>query len=252
MKRVVAFIGSARRQATYRATKEFEEGLKSNVDVEFEYVFLSDMQLEFCRGCKLCLDKGEELCPIRDDLDALVAKMEASDGVVFASPNYAFHISARMKNLLDRLAFFIHRPHFFGKTFTAIVVQGVFGGNSIAKYLTAAGENMGFQVTKGCCVTMLEPPTQLQEKRMKSEIRKASARFSRKLASPSMPTPSLLRLMMFRMSRSAIKKMLDERYKDYRYYKENGWFESDYYHQVSLGPAKKLVGFLSDFMGRQM
>ena len=53
----------------------------------------------------------------------LIEKMMASDGIVFASPNYSFHVSATMKMFLDRLGFVFHRPRFFGKTFTSIIAQ---------------------------------------------------------------------------------------------------------------------------------
>jgi len=46
MKRVTAFIGSARKQATYEAVREFERNLNSYSEIEFEYVFLKDHQLE--------------------------------------------------------------------------------------------------------------------------------------------------------------------------------------------------------------
>ena len=52
MKRVAAFIGTQTRRHTYEAVQEFEKRLKELGDVEFEYVFLSDYNLEFCRGCK--------------------------------------------------------------------------------------------------------------------------------------------------------------------------------------------------------
>lgn len=67
MKKVTAFIGSARKQATYDSVREFEKCLKAYTEIEFEVVFLKDYPLEFCRGCKLCFDKGEEHCPIHDD-----------------------------------------------------------------------------------------------------------------------------------------------------------------------------------------
>lgn len=135
MKKVTAFIGSAQKKATYQAVQEFEKDLKRHGEIEFEYVFLNDYNLEFCRGCKFCFDKGEEFCPIRDDRDLLLEKMEQSDGVILATPNYTFQVSARMKNFLDRFAYVIHRPRFFNKTFAAIVTQGVFGGQGILKYL---------------------------------------------------------------------------------------------------------------------
>jgi hypothetical protein len=45
---------------------------------------------------------------------------------------------------------------------------------------------------------------------------------------------------------------LDEEYRDYNYFKERGWFESDYYYDTSLGPIKKAAGHLFDLFGRQM
>jgi hypothetical protein len=42
--------------------------------------------------------------------------------------------------------------------------------------------------------------------------------------------------------------MLNENFRDYTYYKENGWFESDYYYPVKIGPFKKLMGKFFDMM----
>ncbi|WP_248548237.1 flavodoxin family protein [Paenibacillus odorifer] len=252
MKKVTAFIGNQQKHATFEAVCEFGNNLKAYGDIEFEYVFLKDYRLEYCRGCKICFNKGEEYCPLKDDRDVLMEKMIHSDGIIFATPNYAFHVSAPIKNLLDRLAFVFHRPRFFGKTFTAIVNQGIFGGSKIVKYLSNMGENFGFQVTKGCVLTTLEPRTEVAQKKMTREIKKASERFYKDLMSPKTPVPSFLRLMLFRMSRTSIKTMLDDHSKDYRYYKEQGWFESGYYYPVSLGPIKRTAGLIFDFIGKRM
>ncbi|MCX5997288.1 MAG: flavodoxin family protein, partial [Chloroflexi bacterium] len=98
MKKVTAFIGSQTKRHTYQAVQEFEKNLKQYGEIDFEYVTLSDYRLEFCRGCLQCFDKGEEYCTLRDDRDVLLGKMEQSDGVILATPNYAWHVSARMKN----------------------------------------------------------------------------------------------------------------------------------------------------------
>ena len=204
MKKVTAFIGTQTRKATYQAVQEFEKDLKQYGEIDFEYVFLSDYHLEFCRGCKLCFDKGEEYCPLKDDRDVLLKKMEHSDGIIFATPNYAFQLSARMKNFFDRTAFIDHRPRFFGKTCTAIVTQGIGRCGDILKYLSFAGENLGFHVSKGCCANTLEPMTELQQKKLIQKVKKASARFYKQLLRPT-PPPSFFRLMMFRMTRPLIK-----------------------------------------------
>ena len=249
VKKITAFIGTQSKQATYAAVKEFERDLKQYEEVDFEYVFLGDYHLEFCRSCLNCIAKGEELCPLKDDRDALLAKIEESDGIVFATPNYAFHVSALMKNLLDRFAYFYHRPRFFDKTCTAIVTQGIFGGNKIRKYLESMGRNFGFHSTRGGCMMTLRPMTEPQKKRMAREMAKAARRFHEGLLRPVPPPPSLFRLMMFRIARTNIKR-LDDSFVDYRYFKEMGWFESDYYHETTLGPFKKAAGNLFDFLGR--
>jgi multimeric flavodoxin WrbA len=250
MKKVTAFIGTESRKATYQAVQEFEKNLKHYGEIEFEYVFLSDYHLEFCQGCKQCFIKGEEYCPAKDDRNILLEKIEHSDGIILATPNYAFQVTARMKNFIDRLAFIYHRPRFFGKSCTAIVAQGFLGGGAIVKYLCSAGENLGFHASEGCCITALDPMTEQQKKKLILKTKKASDRFYNELQRP-MPVPSFLRLMIFRMGRTNVK-FVDQTFRDYQYYKEKGWLESDYFYATSLGLIKRLAGNLFDFLGRQM
>jgi multimeric flavodoxin WrbA len=250
MKKVTAFIGTQSKKATYLAVQEFEKNLKQYGDIDFEYVFLHDYRLEFCRGCKTCFGKGEEHCPLKDDRDVLIEKIEHSDGVIFATPTYAFSISARLKNFLDRLSFIFHRPRFFGKAFTAIVVQGFYGGAGTLKYLNFAAEGLGFHTSKGCCLSTLDPLTDRQRKKLIEGTKKASMRFYQELSRPIQP-PSFLRLMVFHIGRINVMTGLDGRNRDYQHYKEKGWFESDYYYPVSLGLTKKIAGKLFDFIWRQ-
>lgn len=250
MKKVIAIIGSNRKQVTFNAIREFEKYLSSFGDIEFETVFLKDYSLGYCQGCKLCFDKGEEHCPLHDDRDELIKRLSESDGVIFAVPNYAFHVPAPVKNLLDRLAFIFHRPRFFGKTFTSVVTQGFFGGKSIIRYLNSMAENFGFKATRGCVLQGLEPMTDAACDKNSKAIKKAALRFYRELKQPSR-SPSYYRLIMFRMARSGISN-LDDGYCDYRHFKEKGWFESNYYCDSSLSPFKKLAGHLFDLLGRKL
>lgn len=244
--KVTAFIGSPRKKHTHDATEKFLQKLQSLGDIEYEIIRLGDYNLETCRGCKLCLDKGEELCPLKDDRDILMEKIMKSDGIVFASPNYSFSVSALMKIFLDRFGYLFHRPRFFGKTFTGIVAQGIYGGKDIVKYFDFIGNGLGFNVVKGCCITTLEPITEEGRKKIDQIIDRQSQRFHAKLIKKEYPTPSLFKLMIFRSSRSSIKTMLDESFRDYTYFRENGWFESDYYYPVRLNPFKKIFGRLID------
>jgi multimeric flavodoxin WrbA len=252
MKKVTAFVGSARKKHTYNATKTFLEQLQLYGNIEYEIVRLSEYNLEACRGCKLCFDKGEEMCPLDDDRDNLIEKIHNSNGIIFATPNYAFQVSGYMKTFIDRLSFFLHRPHFFDKTFTSIVAQGVFGGKKIISYLSRIGNGLGMNVVKGCCIKTLEPIQQKQKTQNNNDIKKLSKEYYSHLKENNYPTPSILELALFRISRTNIKINLDENYKDYLYYKDNGWFESKYYYDVKLNPLKKLAGRIFDNIGLQM
>jgi len=247
MKRVTALVGSPRKRHTYNAVRQFLGSLQSLGDVEYEIVALSDCNVNRCSGCCVCFNKGEEFCPFRDDdRNVLIEKMMASDGVVFASPTYSFQVSAIMKTFLDRLGFVFHRPRFFGKTFTSIVVQGVYGGPKVVKYLDFVGNGLGFNVVRGSCITTLEPMTERDQRKIDGILAAHSKRFYERLSEPPYPVPTLSRLMIFRMSRTSIRQ-LDETYRDYTYYRDKGWFESDYFYAARLNVFKKAAGSLFDY-----
>jgi multimeric flavodoxin WrbA len=246
--KVTAFVGSARKKHTYNATGKFMHNLQSFGDIEYEIITLSDYRLEICKGCKLCLDKGEELCPLNDDRDKLIEKMCNSDGIIFASPNYSFNLSGLMKVFLDRLGFIFHRPCFFGKAFTSIVVQGVYGGDKIVDYFNFIGKSLGFNVVKGGCLNSLEPMTEKDQAKVDRIIEKQSKKFYSALIRKEFPNPTLFQLMIFRMARTSINLLLDVSWKDYNYYKKIGWFESDYYYPTKLNLIKKGAGKFFDFL----
>ena len=252
MKKVTAFVGTARKQHTYSAVHKFMDHLQSLGDVECEIVALSDYHLGICQGCKRCFAKGEESCPLKDDRDVLIEKMMASDGVIFATPNYVFNISGIMKVFLDRLGFICHRPRFFGRTFTSIVVQGIYGGSKIVSYLDLVGNALGFNTIKGTCFTALEPMTEKEKQRMDKVLARHSKRFYKRLIKSDYPVPTLFELIVFRMGRTSMRLELDDTNYDYRYYRDKGWFESDYYYPVRLGVLKKAIGSLFDWVQVRM
>lgn len=250
--KVTAFVGSARKKHTYNATEKFLQHLQSYGNIEYEIVALKDYNLKICNGCKLCLDNGEELCPLKDDRDILIQKMKQTDGILFASPNYSFQVSGMMKVFLDRLGYLFHRPQLFGKTYSCIVAQGIYGGKSIVKYLNFVGKGLGCNLVKGCCIKTLEPITEEAKKKTEAIIQKQARKFYSRLAKQEYPTPSLFRLMLYRMSRTSMHQMLDETYRDYSYYHEQGWFHADYYYPVKLNLIKKTLGSMFDWMARKM
>jgi hypothetical protein len=216
VKKVTAFVGSARKKHTYHAVSQFLSSLQSLGDVEYEIVDLSDYRLETCRGCLTCFNRGEEFCPI-------------------------------MKIFLDRLGFVFHRPRYFGKVFTSIVVQGIYGGPKVVEYLDLVGNGLGFNVVRGSCVTALDPMTEREQRKIDSILAAQSKWFHERLLQPSYPVPSLFKLMLFRNARTRVRLMLNESNRDYTYYRDNGWFESDYFYPTHLNVFKKAAGKLFDY-----
>lgn len=244
--KVTAFVGSARKKHCYHAAERFLKNLQERGGIECEIVQLGEYDLKPCRGCAVCMNKGEEFCPIRDDRDKLIEKFLHSDGVVFVSPNYSFQVSALMKLFLDKLAYLMHRPCMFGKTFTSIVAQGIYGGNKIVDYLNFVGGALGFNLVKGSCIRSLEPMTEKGRIKTGKIIDRQSEKFHAKLIKKEYRVPSLFELMIFRMGRTSRRLMLNDEFRDYTYNREQGWFESAYYYPVTLNPLKKLAGRLFD------
>lgn len=246
MKKITLFVGSARKKNTYHAAVQFKNNLQAQGDVECEIVRLCEYQLGICRGCQLCFSKGEEACPMKDDREILFDKIKASDAVVFAAPNYTWDMSGMMKIFLDRFGFAVHRPRYFGKAFTSIVVQALGRGERIVDTFDWTARSLGFNTLKGMTITGYDPRTEKQQKKINRDLAEHSKRFYHLLAKPAYPVPSLFMLAGFRMSRSTVKKLAGPESIDYQYYADKGWLESDYYYPTHLGPLKSAFGALFD------
>lgn len=249
MKKILAIIGSPRKGATFRAVRSFEKMLNSRLPVDVEYVFLRDYNIQQCRGCIRCFDDGEQHCPLKDDRDLLIQKMESADGVLFTTPNYSFHVSGTIKVFIDRLAFIFHRPRFFGKPAAAIVMQGIMGGKKTHAYLHNITSKWGFSPVRGAVLTALNPPADKAGARIDRQLGRLADRFARALARPALPNPTLYRLMMFRMQRTGMKNLQDDAFEDFRFFRDRGWFESDYFYPVRLNPFQRLAGAFFDRLG---
>lgn len=66
--------------------------MKELGDVEFEYLFLKDVNLGLCKGCYTCMLRGEERCPLKDDRAAIEKKDSKLTGC-------SFHLKSMCKML---------------------------------------------------------------------------------------------------------------------------------------------------------
>ena len=67
-----------------------------------EFIRLTDVRIEPCRGCFKCIPEGGR-CPLDDDLYGLLEKISQADGRILAAPVYFMTPAAGLIALLDRL-----------------------------------------------------------------------------------------------------------------------------------------------------
>ena len=123
------------------------------------------------------------------------------------------------------------------------------------RYLDLVGRALGFNVVKGSRIvcrknpdTAHEPLLDEERRAMDEALARQSRRFHEQLTSPPFPKPTMLQLFGFRMARTSIRLEQPEDYRDHAYYREHGWFDSDYYYPTRLGPLKRAAGALFDRM----
>lgn len=245
---VVILVGSVRKGHTYNASMQFAENLKVYGDIECEIIRLAEYDLGICKGCIQCFERGEEFCPHADDLKAVLDKMESADGIVFATPNYGFHVSGLMKLFIDRLSYNFHRPRYFGKCATSIVTQAFYKGQDIVNYFKFISNALGFKTVKGTCLIGLTPMTEKQKQKNQMQLKRLSHTFYSEMKNHTLKSPNLFEMMIFRIGRTRVKRMLNDTNRDYTYYEEKGWFESDFYYPVKCNILIKLWGRFCDWI----
>ena len=126
--KTLVIISSFRKKNTFSTLKQIEKIHQGVFPCEYEYLFLKEANLKTCVGCHLCLTKGEQYCPLKDDRDAIIAKIESADAVILASPNHTMNVNWLMKNFIDRLSYVMHRPRFFDQRFMILITSGSYMG----------------------------------------------------------------------------------------------------------------------------
>ncbi len=204
---------------------------QSSQPPEIKRIRLGECRIETCSGCRACFDRGEQFCPHKDDVQATAARMKAADLLVFASPVYVSDVSGLMKNWIDRLAYFCHRPAFAGKPAYVIATSGSSPAGQTIKTLQDALLTWGFHLCGSACFLMgARMEKDEVEKRFASKIGKIARKIQRELRNAGSRRPSLIELVVFRIQRNSWKKS-GQGTLDYQYWIEQGWLETgcDYF-----------------------
>lgn len=61
---------------------------------------LAELSIDYCSACYACKKLGH--CVKKDDMEQVIAKMQAANVVVLATPVYFYTMCAQMKTIIDR------------------------------------------------------------------------------------------------------------------------------------------------------
>jgi multimeric flavodoxin WrbA len=244
--KILAIISSPRRKNTYNAIKTIEEIHKQNYDCEYEYLFLNKIDLQNCRGCHLCLTKGEEFCPLKDERDIIIEKIESADGVILASPNHTANVNWRMKNYIDRFSYLMHRPRYFSQRFMILITSGSYMGIKEATKALALMASGGKIISK---ISIMNSPGMNEKKREKNskKLRKEALKFVKKMNKPFNYKPSFGHLVWFSAFKAVYKGEIDESSADYRFYSAKEFFvdmDLSFGQKFTLKLFNGIFGFL--------
>lgn len=113
-KKTVAIMGTYRRGCVTEQTVDAILGAIGKRGGQSEKVVLLDEKIEFCRNCRTCTqedgDRRRGRCVIEDDMDGVLAKIDAADAVILAAPVNFSNTTAIMKRFIERLICYTYWP----------------------------------------------------------------------------------------------------------------------------------------------
>lgn len=229
---IVSIVGSSRKNGnTERFVKQVEERVariasEQHVAVSFDHVSLGRMDIQFCRGCRVCFDRGEEYCPLKDTIAGIRDKLGQADGIILASPVYVEDVSGVLKNWIDRMAYHCHRPAFAGKVAGILTTSGM-GASSHALHTMAAALNAWGSQT--VCKANFKAGALIKDEEISAQYDKRLDRFAADLCKGirhKSHKPSFYSLLAFKIQQKCWQNNAGMRDSvDYTYWESNGWLE---------------------------
>ena len=104
--KVVAFNGSPRPNGNTSAAIRTVLARLEHEGIETEFVQLGGKRLSGCISCGRCRLNRDKRCAVDDDeMNELIGKMFAADGILIGSPVYFGNVTPEVKALIDRAGY---------------------------------------------------------------------------------------------------------------------------------------------------
>jgi multimeric flavodoxin WrbA len=233
--RIAAICGSPRRGNCHSVLNSIQEHYP---DIDYKLLMLNELNLEQCRGCYVCIARGEELCPLKDDRDMIIEEISAADGIILASPVHVNHISALMKHFIGRLGFLAHRPRFFDKYVMVMAIAGGFGADKANEYMSGMFSVFGLNVISSLelyIASKAERDNPYNYEKTINAVNTLIDGIKRRQGNP--PAPTILRLTYFNIFKAISELNKKEGPADYEFYRD----KTDYVYDTKINPFRKMI-----------
>jgi multimeric flavodoxin WrbA len=113
MMRLLAINGSYRENGAIDQAVVTTVQAATKAGASVEVVMLRDFPIEFCLNCRHCTQQPGDApgeCVHQDRMHELVARIEAADGYILASPTNFYTVTALFKRFQERLIVYAYWP----------------------------------------------------------------------------------------------------------------------------------------------
>ncbi|MBN2536087.1 MAG: flavodoxin family protein [Spirochaetales bacterium] len=245
--RILSIVGSQRKHGnTSHTVYLLSQKIKNyshnyEIDSDINTVFLSEHIIRMCKGCRICFNKGEKNCPLKDDLLEIKNKINEADIIILSSPVYVEDVSGLLKNWIDRMAFVCHRPEFPGKSAYVISTSGAGSTKHTLMTMSTALRTWGFSIIGA---DTFKTGAFMNKDEMKKKYDKRLDKIAGKIVDyyrlSRFLSPGFLALMIFRIQQLYYKKSSEKDSVDYRYWEKMQWLgeKRNYYITVKTNIIK--------------
>lgn len=111
--KITAIVGSYRKGGVVDSAVEEILAAAKQQGAEVEKIWLLDEQVEFCTNCRSCTQHegtGRGQCPMDDAMARILDRIDASEGLILASPVNFWTVTALMKRFIERLVCYGYWP----------------------------------------------------------------------------------------------------------------------------------------------
>lgn len=249
--KILAIMGSPKGKGSgYKIVKMIEDRMIAKGDVEFEYLFLKDANLKPCIGCYICMTKGEDKCPLKDDRALIEQKLRGADGIILSSPVYVNNVSGLMKNFIDRFAYTNHRPCFHRQKVLTVANTGVGGQKKTLSALKYAlgGQRISGGVHELSVATPPWPQTGRAVARKERAIDVAADKFYKACLDTAQTKPTFSNYLNFLMMQKFSLECRQYLPADYAFYNGKTYYFDARVNPIKAAAAKAIVRIMMPFI----